>query len=169
MWRRLDPLKLETGKILSKTLRGTMLHLPLPARVAVSERRCHLILLLMIIGHFERQLVLEFHLFDYEPCLQVFPLPWRRHQQLIWCIYVRLPRRDVLGGCNTATPRLLFHGPRTLSRVKVIVILFPLNKYLLLLDLHDVHGFFHLLRICFVENHPLIEGFLQYQVLDGGE
>ena len=112
-----------------------MLHLPLPARVAVSERRCQIILLLMIFSYFERQLVLELHFFDYEPCLQVLPLPRRRHQQLIWCIYVRLPRRDVLGGCHTTTPRLLLPGLRTLRRVKVIVILIPLIQYLLLLDL----------------------------------
>lgn len=169
MWRGLDPLKLETGKILSKTLRGTMLHLPFPSRVAVSERGCQLILLLMIFSHFERQLVLEFNFFDYEPCLQVLSLPRRRHQQLIWCIYVRLPRRDVLGGCHTTAPRLLLHGLRTLRRVEVIIILFPLIQYLLLLDLHDVHGFLGLLRIRLVENHPLIERLLQYQVLDGGE
>jgi hypothetical protein len=169
MRRGLDPLKLETVNILAKPLRGAMLHLPFPARVAVSKRGNQFIQLLMIIGHSERQLVLELHLFDYKPCLQVLPLPWRCHQQLIRCIYVGLPRRDVLSGCHTTTPTLLLSGLRTLRRVEVIVILIPLIQYLLLLDLHNVHGFFGLLRIRLVEYHPLIEGLLQYQVLNGGK
>ena len=169
MRRGLNSLKLETVDILAEPLRGTMLHLPFPARVAVSKRGDQIIQIFMIIGHSERQLALELHLFDDKPSLQVLPLPWRRHQQLIRCIYVGLPRRDVLSGCHTTTPTLLLSGLRTLRRVEVIVILIPLIQYLLLLDLHDVHGFFGFLRIRLVENHPLIEGLLQYQVLNRGK
>jgi hypothetical protein len=146
-----------------------MLHLPLPARVAVSKWGDQIIQIFMIIGHSESQLVLEFHLFDDKSCLQVLPLPWRCHQQLIRCIYVGLPRRDVLRGCHTTAPSLLLSGLRTLRLVEVIVILIPLIQYLLLLDLHDVHGFFGLLRIRLVEHQPLIEGLLKYQVLNGGK
>ena len=86
MRRGLDPVKLETGDILPEPLRGTMLHLPFPARVAVSKWGDQIIQILMIIGHSERQLVQELHLFDDMPCLQVLPLPWRPHQQLVGCI-----------------------------------------------------------------------------------
>jgi hypothetical protein len=146
-----------------------MLHFTFPARVAVSKWGDQIIQMFMIIGHSERQLVLELHLFNYKPCLQVLPLPWRRHQQLIRCVYVGLPRRDVLRGCHTTTSSLLLSGFRTLGLIEVIIILIPLIQYLLLLDLHDVHGFFGLLRIRLVEHHPLIEGLLQYQVLNGGK
>lgn len=72
-------------------------------------------------------------------------------------------------GCRTTAPSLLIKGLRTLRRIEVIVILIPLIQYLLLLDLHDVHRFFGLLRIRLVEHHPLIKGLLKYQVLDGGK
>ena len=169
MGRGLDPLKLESGEILAEPLRSAMLHLTFPARVAVSKWGYQIIQMFMIIGHSEWQLVLELNLFNSKPSLQVLPLPWRRHQQLIRCIYVGLPRRDILRGCHTTAPSLLLSGFRTLGRVEVIIILIPLVQYLLLLDLHDVHGFFGLLRIRLVEHHPLIEGLLQYQVLNGGK